>query len=95
MGLLAGEDKTLLQGDINNLKNEFESFRATHCSDHYEEADKLYPRLNVMEERLRFLQSFMDSLDDRITSLETNIGMLYKIYKYYNFNENEKTNDFS
>lgn len=48
MGLLSGENITLLQGDIDNLKNEFESFKTTHCSDHYEEDGKLYPRLNVI-----------------------------------------------
>lgn len=89
MGLLSGENITLLQGDIDNLKNEFESFRTTHCSDHYEEASKLYPRLNIIEERLRFLQSFMDDLDDRITNVEKFLGALY------NYNEREKTNNFS
>ena len=89
MGLLAGEDVTLLQGDIDNLKNDFERFKITHCSDHYEEANRLYPRLNIIEDRLRFLQSFMDSLDDRITNVEKFLGTLY------NYNENEKTNNFS
>jgi hypothetical protein len=89
MGLLAGEDVTLLQGDIDNLKNDFESFKITHCSDHYEEAGKLYPRLNIIEEQLRLLQSFMDNLDDRITNVENFLGA------FYNYNESEKTNNFS
>jgi hypothetical protein len=89
MGLLAGENTTLLQGDIDNLKNDFESFKKTHCNDHYEEADRLYPRLNMIEDRLRFLQGFIDSLDDRITNVENFLGA------FYNCNENEKTNNFS
>jgi hypothetical protein len=89
MGLLAGENTTLLQGDIDNLKNDFESFKITHCSDHYEEANRLYPRLNMIEDRLRFLQSFMDDLNDRITNVENFLGA------FYNCNENEKTNNFS
>lgn len=89
MGLLAGEELTIIRGDIDNIKNEFESFKTTHCSDHYEEAGKLYPRLNMIEDRLRFLQSFMDSLDDRITNVEKLLGALY------NYDEREKTNNFS
>ena len=89
MGLLAGEVVTLLQGDIDNLKNEFESFRAAHCNDHYEEAGKLYPRLNVMEGHIAYLQSFMDDLHDRISNVEKLLG------KLYNCNEREKTNNFS
>ena len=89
MGLLSGEDVTLLQGDIDNLKNEFESFKATHCSNHYEEEGKLYPRLNVMEDHIRYLQSFMDTLNDRVTNIEKFLGALY------NYNEREKTNNFS
>ena len=89
MGLLSGEELTIIRGDIDNIKNEFESFRTIHCNDHYEEASKLYPRLNIIEERLRFLQSFMDDLDDRITNVEKLLGALY------NYNEGEKTNNFS
>lgn len=89
MGLLVGEDVTLLQGDIDNLKNDFESFKITHCSDHYEEAGRLYPRLNIIEERINFLQGFMDNLNNRITDIEKILGAFY----YYN--ENEKTNNFS
>ena len=89
MGLLSGENITLLQGDIDNLKNEFESFKTIHCSDHYEEAGKLYPRFNIIEERLRFLQSFMDDLGDRITNVEKLLGTLYR------YNEREKTNNRS
>ena len=89
MGLLAGEDATLLQGDIDNLKNEFESFKTAHCNNHYEEDGKLYPRLNVMEGHITYLQSFMDDLNDRITNLEKFLGALY------NYNEREKTNNFS
>lgn len=89
MGLLSGENTTLLQGDIDNLKNEFESFKTIHCSNHYEEANKLYPRLNIIEERLVFLQGFMDNLDDRITNVEKLLGTLYR------YNEREKTNNRS
>ena len=89
MGLLSGEELTIIKGDIDNLKNEFESFKTIHCNDHYEEAGKLYPRLNMIEDRLRFLQSFMDNLDDRITNVEKTLGTLY------NYNEREKTNNFS
>ena len=89
MGLLSGEELTIIRGDIDNIKNEFESFKIAHCSDHYEEASRLYPRINVMEERLRFLQDFMDSLDNRITNVEKLLGALY------NYNEGEKTNNFS
>ena len=74
MGILSGEDVTLLQGDIDNLRNDFESFRTTHCGDHYEEASRLYPRLNIMEERINFLQDFMDNIDNRITTLEKFLG---------------------
>lgn len=89
MGLLAGEDVTLLQGNIDDLKNDFESFKTTHCCDHYEEDGKLYPRLNIIEERINFLQGFMDNLDHRITNVEKLLGTIF------NYNEREKTNNFS
>ena len=89
MGLLSGEELTIIKGDIDNLKNEFESFKTTHCSDHYEEDGKLYPRLNVMEGHIACLQGFMDNLNDRISTVEKLLG------KLYNYNEREKTNNFS
>jgi hypothetical protein len=88
MGLLAGENATLLQGDIDNLKNDFERFKITHCSDHYEEANRLYPRINIIEERINFLQGFMDDLNDRILILE-------KFYTFYNIHNEKETNNFS
>ena len=89
MGLLAGEELTIIKGDIDNLKNEFESFKTTHCSDHYEEDGKLYPRLNVIEGQLVYLQNFTNNINDRIKNLEKTLGTLY------NYNEREKTNNFS
>ena len=73
MGLLAGEDLTIIKGDIETLKNiSFELLGRLKVND-----DCTSTSLNLINDRLDYIESYVTSIDNKLKKIEKLLGATY------------------
>ena len=87
MSILSGETYSLLQGDIEMLRNDLKNFMMTaevENEDRINEINDIITRFNVMSVRIDFIENYLASIDRRLKDIENKTRG-----RYY---EREKTN---
>lgn len=69
MGLLEGQDISLLRGDVEELKEEFTKQTMAVANEH----DTIYTNINMMREQMRYIESFIESVNRRLLTAENTL----------------------
>ena len=73
MGLLAGEELTIIKGDIDQLKELTED----HIKMAFRNRDDFASSINLINTRLDYLESYVTSIDKNIKRIEKLLGATY------------------
>jgi hypothetical protein len=69
MGLLEGQDILLLRGDVEELKEEVTKQIMAVANEH----DTIYTNINMMREQMRYIESFIESVNRRLLTAENTL----------------------
>lgn len=73
MGLLSGEELTIIKGDIDQLKTLTED----HIKIAFRNRDNFASSINIINTRLDYLESYVTSIDKNIKRIEKLLGATY------------------
>ena len=80
MSILSGEAYSLLQGDIEMLRNDLKNFMMTaevENEDRINEINDIITRFNTMSVRIDFIESYLASIDRRLKDIENKTRARY------------------
>lgn len=73
MGLLEGQDLTLIKGDVDTLKDDLRNHILATVAEH----DGIHTDINMIREYMRYLESYLESVDKRLKNIELKIRGKY------------------
>lgn len=73
MGLLQGQDLTILRYDLETAINDIRDILNNHQADHYQQTSELYTRINMIEARMDYLESYFDMINERLKTVEASV----------------------